>query len=371
MTPESRRRLLGVVAATGLPGAEVGPTSVVLDTDTGAELLDLAASERITGHLVAAFDSGVIQATPEQRARASRRHEEAMALDLVLERLLTETSTVFARARITHRALKGPVVARTLYAEPSLRSFGDVDVLVAADRFDEAVRLLVARGGSPRYLEPRSGFTSRFGKGVCVVTGDGLELDLHRVFVAGPFGLAIDAKDLFEDPDTIVIGGVDIPVLGPELTFLHVCYHAALGDRAPRYTTLRDIAEFICTTSVDVDHVLMLATRWRGRAVVQHALRLTRSHLPVTFRGSLFDWADAYRPDAFERSALDVYLAPDASYAARAATGVWALRGLSRRIAYVGALLVPTRSYLREREGGYLQRWRKAVALRRRWRRVR
>ncbi len=371
MTTEQARRLVGIVAATGLPGAGARPAGEVLDAEAMAELLDLATAERIPGHLVAALDSGVIRATPDQRAEAGRRHEEALALDLVLERLLTETSSMLADAGIAHRALKGPVVARTLYAEPGLRSFGDVDVLVAADQFDEAVALLAAMGGRPRYREPRTRFTSRFGKGVCVVTRDGLELDVHRVFVAGPFGLAIDPYDLFEDPCTIVVGGVEVPVPGPDLTFLHVCYHAALGDRAPRYSTLRDIAEFLCTTSVDVDHVLSLAERWRGRAVLQRALLLTCSYLPIDVPQPLRDWADSYRPDAFERAALAVYVSPDATYAARAATGVWAVRGTRRKLAYARALLLPTRSYLRERDGSYVQRWQRALQLQRRWRQAR
>ncbi len=371
MTTEHARQLLGIVAATGLPGAEARPSSEAPDADTMAELLDLVTAQRIPGYLVAALDSGAIRATPEQREAAARRHKEALALDLVLERLLAETSSMFAGAGIAHRALKGPAVARTLYAQPALRSFGDVDVLVAADRFDDAIALLTARGGRPRYQEPRTRFTSRFGKGVCVVTRDGLELDVHRVFVAGPFGLAIDAQELFEDPRTIVVGGVEIPVPGPDLTFLHVCYHAALGDRAPRYTTLRDIAEFLCTASVDVDHVLSLAKRWRGRAVLQRALVLTASLLPIEVPQPLRDWTDSYRPDAFERAALAVYISPDASYAARAATGVWALRGIRRKVAYARALLVPTRSYLRERDGTYVQRWRRALQLQRRWRQAR
>lgn len=371
MTTALVQRLAGIVAATGLPGADLAPSDEVLDADAMAGLLDLVTAERISGHLVAALDSGAIRATPEQRADACRRHEEAMALDLVLERLLTDTSSVFAGAGIVHRALKGPVLARTLYAEPALRSFGDVDVLVAADQFDAAVNLVVARGGRRRYREPRARFTSRFGKGVCVVTGDGLELDLHRVFVAGPFGLAIDTRDLFADRETIVVAGVEIPVPGPALMFLHVCYHAALGGREPRYSTLRDIAEFLCTTSIDVDCVLSLATRWHGRAVLQRALHLTGSRLPIEVPQPLREWAEAYRPDRFERAALAVYVSPDASYAARAATGVWALHGLRRRLAYASALLVPGRSYLRERDVTYLQRWRRARELHRRWRQAR
>ncbi len=112
MTTEHACQLLGIVAATGLPGAGARPSSEAPDADTMAELLDLVTAQRIPGYLVAALDSGAIRATPEQRAAAARRHEEALALDLVLERLLAETSSMFAGAGIAHRALKGPAVAR-------------------------------------------------------------------------------------------------------------------------------------------------------------------------------------------------------------------------------------------------------------------
>ncbi len=47
-------------------------------------------------------------------------------------------------------------------------------------------------GGRRRFSEVRPGFDRRWGKGACVVAADGTELDVHRTFVAGPFGLTVD-----------------------------------------------------------------------------------------------------------------------------------------------------------------------------------
>jgi hypothetical protein len=224
----------------------------------------------------------------------------------------------------------------------------------------------VALGGRARFAQPRRRFTSRFGKGVCVVTDEGLEIDVHRSFVAGPFGLAIVPDDMFQDEDTIILAGVKVPVLTRELNFLHACYHAALGNRAPRYATLRDLAVLLSGPALDVDHILALATRWHGRAVVQRSLHLVRHRLPVPLRGSLMDWSDEYRPDQFERAALTAYVSPGANYAAQAVAGLSAIRGFRQKAAYAGALLFPTRSYLRDRDRSYGERWRRALDLQRR-----
>ncbi len=355
--------LVALVAAEGLP-RRAPPPAVTLDDLAFASLLDAATRERITGHLDRALEAGWLGASAAQREEALRRHEAALSIDLILERLLVDTSTLLTQARIRHRALKGPVVARTAYPDPALRSFGDVDILVDGAHFDAAVAHLEREGGHARYREPRRNFTARFGKGVCVVTSNGLEIDLHRVFVAGPFGLAIEPADLFADPDDIEIGDRTVPAPNANVRFLHACYHVALTS--PRLTATRDVAQIATLTDLDVDHVLALAARWRGRAVVQRALQLTRIRLAADFAGPLYDWATRYRPDRFERAALRPYTSSSRSYATQMAVGVWALRGFRPRVDYAAALLLPDRTYLREREGSYIKRWVRAIEIGRR-----
>ena len=352
--------LVTSIAASGLPRA-LEPAAVRVDEPTFDRLLQRAVSERITGHLEGALRTGRVIASNDQYARALAQHEEVLGVDLVLEQLLARTSARFSRAGIPHRALKGPVLARRAYPDPSLRSFGDIDILVPGERFDEAIALLAADGGAARYREPRRNFTARFGKGVCVLTETGLELDIHRVFVAGPFGLAIDPTDLFVETDTIDVGGVSVPAPGARVRFLHACYHAALTS--PRLSATRDVAQIACTTDLDVHGVLALATRWRGRAVVQRAVAITVTRFGVELPAPLLAWARRYRPDRFEMSALRAYAPGARSYAAQMATGIWAIRGVRARAAYGVALLVPDRRYIRERDRSYVKRWMRAVRL--------
>jgi hypothetical protein len=359
MTP-TLDALVARVASEGLP--PLGPSrQTFVDEDAFRALLDAATTERITGHLEQCLKAGVLEVSDAQRHEAKRRHVAMLANDLILERLLAQTSARFAAAAIPHLALKGPVVARTAYPDRALRSFGDVDLLVKSDRFDNAVSVLVGDGGHARYREPRRRFTARFGKGVCVVTQAGLEIDLHRTFVAGPFGLAINVQDLFTASEFLTIAGRAVPIPGAPVRFLHACYHAALTN--PRITALRDVAQIACTTDLDTEAVLDLAARWRGRVVVQRALRLTRSRLPAALDGRLYRWAEQYEPDRFETAALRAYTAKDTSYAQQTATGLRAIRGLRNRAAYGLALLIPERRYVAEREGSYLRRWVHALSL--------
>ena len=352
--------LVASIATQGLPRSRP-VVEIELDDAQFTTLLDVVSSERITGHLDRALAAGWIVADHAQREAALARHEQMLAVDLALERLLAETSALLDAAGIRHRALKGAAVARTAYPDPALRSFGDVDLLIAAEHFDDAVDALERRGGRARYGQPRRGFTARFGKGVCVETDRGLELDLHRVFVAGPYGLAIDTDDLFEGAETITIGDTAVPVPSAPVRFLHACYHVALTN--PRITAARDVAQIACATDLDFDRVLAIARRWRGRAVVQRALQTTAARLPVELPGPFLDWAGAYEPDRFERAAMRPYVSDRRSYAAQMATGIWALDGIRPRVQYVVALLLPDREYLRARDGSYVRRWRRALGI--------
>lgn len=356
--------MLARVAAHGLgPGAAIA--GVPLTDLAFADLLTRAGEERIIGHLVAAIEDGALDVTDTQRRLARAAYEDALAVDLVLERLLVQTSITLTSAGIAHRALKGAAVAHTSYPDPALRSFGDVDILVDGRQFDTAIALLSRGGGHRRYLEPRPNFVARFGKGVCVVTASGREIDVHRVFAAGPFGLAIDPDDLFATPEIVRIAGVDIPALDATLRFLHACYHASLGGPRPRLSALRDVAQTARVPPLDPERAWTLARRWRGRAVVQRAVSLARESFAATIP---FEPADAYVADRFETAALDAYVSNRASYAAQAVMGVWAIRGFGARAAYVRALLVPSRAYVGERDGSYARRLYRGVELARRFR---
>ena len=86
----------------------------------------------------------------------------------------------------------------------------------------------------PSAVEPRPGFDSRFSKGAAFTMPGGRDIDLHRTFVSGPFGLSVDLGGLFATSTPFVVGGRRLLGLGRTERFLHACYHAALGRGTPR-----------------------------------------------------------------------------------------------------------------------------------------
>ena len=111
---------------------------------------------------------------------------------LLLDHLLGELSSAMAEAGVPTIVLKGPAVASTFYPDRAWRSYGDLDLLVAAADWRGACEVLVRRGFRRIIPEPRPGFDERFGKGASFEDARKLQVDLHRTLAMGPFGLWID-----------------------------------------------------------------------------------------------------------------------------------------------------------------------------------
>jgi hypothetical protein len=351
------------IAGYGLPGTTPALPGDALDDETWHATLGAVIRERVTGHLVQAVYDGAFPAREDHQAACVDAHERALALALLLERLLLTTVAQLDAVKIPTRVLRGPAVAHTVYPEPGLRSFGDVDLLLDEQHYDAALALLCARGAGRRYPEPRRGFDRRFGKGVCLETSDGLEIDVHRRLVAGPFGLAVDTGALFGGSTTFSLGSYELQGLDPEARFLDACFHAALGGATRRLLALRDVAQMALCSPLDVARVRMLCREWRCGIVVRRAIGLAWDAFMFDATPEVVRWACTYVATSFERQALDAYVGADRSYARQTVAGLQALQRFRDKAAYAATLLVPTRRYVRAREGNYLRRGRRAVRL--------
>src|SRR5262245_14458505 len=351
-----------VSPATGYQGRH-RPFRIVSSTTTcGTPCSPRCAGTASPGTWSMPIDDGTFTAKDTQEPNALDADERALALALVLEQLLLGVARQLDRAGVTARVLRGPAVTHTVYPEPGLRAFADIDLLVAAEDYDAALALMCANGARRRFREPRRGFERRFGKGVCLEFSDGLEIDVHRTLVAGPFGLALDAEALFEHSATFRVGGLTLEGLDPEARLIDACLHAALRAR-PRLTALRDVAQMVLYAPLDVAQLRDLCGQWRCGIVLQRALEMAWAAFGLTSTPEPVRWARAYEPTAFERHALDVYIGPDPSYARQAVAGLRAVPGLWSKAAYAAALLLPSRDYVRARDGGYSRRALRALRL--------
>jgi hypothetical protein len=352
------RALTNAVAAYGLPSTITEFPRQRLDDDAWSALLKVIRRQRMSGHLAHAIARHDLIATSAQSEAADDSHIREMSLVLMLEHALLGVLDLLDANAIPYRVLKGSAVAHLDYADPSLRSFGDIDVLVPSQHFDAAAALLEGSGHQRRFPEPRPGFDRRFGKGTSFTDRAFTEIDLHRTFVLGPYGLSLDLDELWSaEPATFSLAGRRVNALAAEHRFLNACYHAVLGNTPPRLVPLRDVAELMLAGKVDIDEVRRLAERWRAKAVVALAVRSTWDTLGLADATALSFWAYRYEPEPWESRALSVYRRPETGYAARSIASIRVIRGGGRKLAFLRALAFPRRDYVEGRHRGFAQRW--------------
>lgn len=356
--PPETARLTRSIAAVGLRDAPPDrfPTRV-LDPEAWRNLITSVQLNRVTGLLASAVDDALLPSTPEQRGEVMQLHAEMMSICLRLEGDLLEVSSLLEENEVKTIVLKGPAFAHLDYVRPELRFFGDIDLLVRGEQFDSASDVLERTGHRRRFREVRPGFDGRFGKGASFTGVNGREVDVHRTFVMGPFGLQIQLDPLWDGPGQhFWVGDRPFRAFDQEGRFLHACYHAALGKREAQLVPLRDLAGMLDRASdVDVEGWIRRASSWNGTAVVARAVAVawTTLGLPAT---TLSVWARDYRPSAAERRALRTYLDPRMGYAARSVAALSVVPGLSNKLAFGYAMLIPDGQYGAGRHRGRMGR---------------
>ena len=338
------------VAGFGLPRARRAFPREPLADEPWAALLSAARSHRLTGHLRAAVDQDALPATEAQAHQARVAHRSAMLRVLSLERELISVVDLLATSDIEVRVLKGSAFARLDYAQPALRSFIDLDILVRPTDIDRAVRVLVTAGFMRTLAQPRPGFDRRFDKGTTLASPTGYELDLHRTFVLGPWGALVDLDGLWDRGQEFTIGGRTVHALSRANRFLHASYHAALGDWPLRLGSLRDIAEMLRHfdqdgLDQDGEALIGLASDWGVEAVVAAAVADTHRLLDIAITGELGTWAQCYVPSQREESRLALHTHADRNFAAQALATLPILPRFRDKVAYLRALVLPDVGY--------------------------
>lgn len=336
--------LTEAVAAYGLIGSRLEPPQREEAPEQWDELCRRVEQQRLAGFLATAIDDGAWPANTEQAEHAVELHTAAAVTSLRLERQLLEVAGLFDTAGISYRVLKGAAHAHLLYENPAVRSFGDLDLLVPSEQVGEAIEILTGRGGVRRFAEPRPGFDRRFSKGASIRMPNGLDIDLHRTFVAGPFGFSIDLRRLFDRSEHFVLAGRTLPALALEERLVNACYHAVLSHRPPRLVALRDVAQMAGDQGLDTDVVLELARAWRAESVVAHAVTSSCRTLRLTAATPLALWAEGYSPTRVEQQRLNVYTGPRRSYAGQAIAATRVIPGVTNKVAYAFAIALPRRA---------------------------
>lgn len=349
--------ILHRIAAYDLAGG--GPIDVT--PRTWRSVLAGIRTERLTGLATAAAEADGLRLSAEQAEELRRAHTDATTLALSLERAVLELVPCFEEEGIGFVVLKGPALAHAFYPGASWRSFSDVDLLVRTSEWRRACALLERAGFHRKLPEPRSGFDERFGKAAVHMDRRGLEVDLHRTLVVGPFGVWLPPEQLLERTEDLVLAGMSVRRLDDTRALIHACLHAVLGWREPLLVPLRDVLQIVRAGSIDWEDLARCAARWRIRSVVGLAFETARDVLGV----QLPPEADALTRVSVprrERRALAAYVTSRRSRGGTIRSTLSAIPGVRGKTTLLRDLLFPDREFLHARAGdggssSYLRRW--------------
>lgn len=362
MREPARRSLHPFVAAVAAYGLPTRSSAIrkPLDDIAWIDVLRVFRRERLAALLDRSIAEGAVPATDRQREEAENEAAQGARGVLRVEEILLDVGRALEAERVEFRVLKGAAVARLDEADPSLRQYADVDLLVRGSEIGRAVSILGSLGFHRDLPERRVGYDHRFGKEVSLRSTMGLEIDLHRTLVLGYFGLTLPLVELWRRSTTFELAGTSLAALDHESRFVHACHTAMLGDPRPRLLALRDLAVIAHAHTLDEDRVRELAPTGRGAAVVQAAVRTAVDVLDLAMHDTLPLPAVSGTP-VTERLALRAYRAQGGSNTLELLSGALAVRGRDR-ITYLGSLVRPSPEYRSaRRRAGRPREWSTAL----------
>jgi hypothetical protein len=157
---------------------------------------------------------------------------------------LARVAQHFAASEIRVLAHKGPALAQLLYADPAMRQFGDLDLLITKEDVAPTETALL-KLGYQRHLQltPRQN-KAYIQSGYEYVFGLGTERNLLELqWRVGPrfYSIDFDMNALFDRSVELQLGGLTVRTLGAEDLMLVLCAHAAKHEWA-QLGMIRDIA---------------------------------------------------------------------------------------------------------------------------------
>jgi hypothetical protein len=184
------------------------------------EVLKLADTSRVTAFVLRAIKGGGIELPPATMQTLATSAARAVARRMVVDLDLERAAAALGDASLRVIALKGPGLARTVYAEPALRPYDDIDLSVQGADPDLVAAALDGAGFSEIPPAHTSSTTSRdfvadTTKTLVEIHGDLLEIGLPP---------RCDAERWRRASSIPGLAGVEM--LAPEDQLLHLSFHA-------------------------------------------------------------------------------------------------------------------------------------------------
>lgn len=227
----------------------------------------------------------LLAALPADAVSALQEHYHQVALssaahDWQIERVLQ----ALAEAGVAYAWVKGGMLAYTVYANPTDRYRGDLDLWIQPAQLAQAQALLERLGYTLRSKEDRPPALAQI-LGIEVQmagTGDNLPLiELQSPLIRGEWIRAtsdVDQDGIWQRRVPVKLDGHAYPTLAPEDTLLHLCIHQAVNHQfgAPWLRNLLDVQRVLACYDLDWSALTQRALAWRVATVLWTTLDLAQ-----------------------------------------------------------------------------------------------
>jgi hypothetical protein len=242
-------------------------TRAAADVRDWTEVLRLADRSHVTAFVLRTVKSHRIDLPPAAKRSLADSAALVVARNLVVDLDLRRAVNALRDASIRVMALKGPALARTVYAEPGLRPYDDIDLCVQGADLDRVAAVLDGAGFGEIARSRKSAVTSRDFVANTTLTlvevhGDLLEIGLPPRCEADRWRRA-----------SAIRGLAGVEMLAPEDQLVHLSFHAHKHG-FNRLIWLKDIDLVVraAGAGLDWDLVQSASTREELRSSVWLAL---------------------------------------------------------------------------------------------------
>ncbi len=167
------------------------------------------------------------------RAVIDKLHDEAVqdvARNLEQVHSFNDVAREFEARKIPWICVKGPVIAETLYDDPAVRSFRDIDVLIHQEDFTDAFSILTKIGYRPQFEIPFKWQQLFFNEHseIAFIQADRIgTIDLHWELLPSRYSFAPRMNEIWSRAEVVEALGIPVLTLSPNDTLVFTCLHAA------------------------------------------------------------------------------------------------------------------------------------------------
>jgi hypothetical protein len=240
-----------------------------------SQLLVLAEEHGLLGHLalrLGALKNDLVPA--EIRAKLVERHRAQVFSTLQLTAELFHVLDLFAAKSIAALVIKGPVLAMHAYGDPTMRSYGDLDLLVRQRDIGLATECLQAADFVPTVSFTAINTGKIPGQYLFSKSNANLLVELHNDFTLRYFPRPLPLETLFARSTFVTVDNRDVPALTVEDELVYICVHGATHFW-DRLSWIADVAALIAReTSIDWESVGVIAKEVEAERMLHTGLLL-------------------------------------------------------------------------------------------------